>query len=540
MPYVTPENLTVLRAELHDYLAERVTKPLAALSRIKVLKAVDNYVRRNFSEAKSYVRFRENFDMLKWQLWTAMDRRDLTADELKGRESQREWMREYIRDLPNSRPEIPEWSHEGRLLLLESAVFGNPLSPFFHEPMSAEEFEKFKKRFLDGQKSMSGGNLVSAPAHFFSAAVWVLAESMQKRWPPGFPVDEGLSITNELDFCFQHQLFPRRHFVSQMGDWSTTERVYFDVTGRVVRQPAPFDEKATQRRLAETKEGCLGFDKTTERLFTIHGARLTTVPETDWYELDRIPLAELRRRVDESPLESYSLAALPAEDVSGNPDPRSQAIAKLPTLVLESLEGEVALLRVSESDHGTAYLFSRPRPLPPYPPFHAGDVEYPAMLDARLKTEAAAVAGQAALDRLKELGVWITGYALWPENTAEAARIVRYELHFSDQWKGTDEDWKLLEAIEHPEHLMLHLNTDRLAGLAQVHLAQPLAQVTLLLRSSERLAHVERLPECRRVVLDEENLSPAGYRKLLSLIPDAKKLQLKGLPYGGASVRGGR
>ena len=222
LPYVTPEIVTVLRAELHDYLTERVTKPLAGASRIKVLKAVDNHVRRDFSAAKSYDHFRENFDTLKWQLWTAMDRRDLTAAEIKKRESQREWMREYIRGLPNTRPEIPEWSHEGRLLLLESAVFGNPLSPFFYEPMSAEEFEKFKTRFLDGQKGMNGGNLVSAPGHFFQTVVMELAESMQKRWPPGFPVDGGLGASNELDFCFQHRRFPDQRGVWQVGDWSNT------------------------------------------------------------------------------------------------------------------------------------------------------------------------------------------------------------------------------------------------------------------------------------------------------------------------------
>ena len=199
--------------------------------------------------------------------------------------------------------------------------------------------------------------------------------------------------------------------------------------------------------------------------------------------------------------------------------------------MLENLEGDVVLLRVSAGHGQGVDLLARPRPLPPYPPFHEGDVEYPALLAARLKIEAAAAASKGALDRLGELGVWTTVRATRPESIPKGLPAVRPELRFGDDWKGTDEDWKLLEAIEHPEQLMLHLNTDHLAGLAQVHLAQPLTKITLLLPSNERLMHVERLPACRWVVLEENNLSPAGYRKVLSLIPDAEKLQWKGSSY---------
>ncbi len=79
-------------------------------------------------------------------MWGAGDRAELTADELRVREAQREWMREYVRGLPPDQhlQITPAEQIEAALERLERDVFGNPLHPFFHDPMSPAEFEKFK------------------------------------------------------------------------------------------------------------------------------------------------------------------------------------------------------------------------------------------------------------------------------------------------------------------------------------------------------------------------------------------------------------
>ena len=146
LPYMTPEALVALRTELHDYLDLRVTTPLAGPRRLAVLKAIDKYVTQHFVEPNLYLEFRRTFDLLKWQLWTAADQPELSPEERKEREVQRQWMRAYIRSLPVP-PHAPAvWGHEGRIRVLESEGFNDPLIPFFHDPMSVEEFEAFKDK----------------------------------------------------------------------------------------------------------------------------------------------------------------------------------------------------------------------------------------------------------------------------------------------------------------------------------------------------------------------------------------------------------
>ena len=145
LPFVTPEILAALQAELRDYSAPRATRPPAGADRAKVLQALDEFVRQRF-DRHSYTWFRDRFDALKWSLWAAGDRPELTADELRLRNAQREWMREYVRGLPPNQhlPIAPAEQREAALEELERDVFGNPLHPFFHDPMSPAEFEKFK------------------------------------------------------------------------------------------------------------------------------------------------------------------------------------------------------------------------------------------------------------------------------------------------------------------------------------------------------------------------------------------------------------
>ncbi len=102
-------------------------------------------------------------------------------------------------------------------------------------------------------------------------------------------------------------------------------------------------------------------------------------------------------------------------------------------------------------------------------------------------------AGQKALGRLKELGAsWSVPQPI-PGFAPKGDLAFRLGISFGDDWKGTAEDWKLLEAVDHPEELNLGLFTDRLEGLSQVKLAAPLAQVILRV-SSAKPSELEACP----------------------------------------------
>ena len=103
--FVGPAELAALRTELHDYLEVRVTQPLDKPTRKAIQKAIDQFVPRNLSGSDCYLRFRDHFDALKWQLWTATERRGnslpvdqrIRSNQLKAQ--QRDWMRLYILNL---------------------------------------------------------------------------------------------------------------------------------------------------------------------------------------------------------------------------------------------------------------------------------------------------------------------------------------------------------------------------------------------------------------------------------------------------------
>ena len=183
LPYVTPVELAGLRDQLQDYLGRRVKTSVDGPSRAALLEAIDQFVSRRFSGRNSYATFRTNFNSLQWQLWTATQRPELTADELKERDRQREWMFAYIRGLPitDNEREFPQRQHQARLQALEHDVFDNRLIPFFHDPMSAPEFEWFQQRVqAPGQFGLTGS--VSA---IFRAAVIVRSASLLQALAAG-------------------------------------------------------------------------------------------------------------------------------------------------------------------------------------------------------------------------------------------------------------------------------------------------------------------------------------------------------------------
>ena len=444
LPYVAPEAVAALRIELHDYLADRVTRPLAGASRAAVLKEIDRFVQLNFGEGVRFFRFRDNFDVLKWELWTASDRKPLTPEELAERESQHEWIRDFIRSVPFTK--LGKNAHiQGaeQLRILESDLLGNPLIPFFGDAMSPDEFERFKRDVL-ALKERSGWESDPFVLGGISvAAVRARTESLQRRWPPDCAVvtrQNGVAANgagahhshhNGMHITQCHFYFTFNYLFSEAINEYLEDRdggrKYFDVReNRPITPPAGLDKDETDRWLANGKQGDLTWDATTRRLIAVRGARLSTLAETEWYLTSRIPLADLKKRVADAPLEFYSLADVPTINSPGGYKARENAIAKLPTLVLETAEGKVALLRITDPDPKSIFFTVIRRPLPPNPPFGAGDVDEggngpaPAAVGGTVGGTIAAVCDRFAAT-LKKQDL--------PYVTPQAASALRAELH---------------------------------------------------------------------------------------------------------------
>lgn len=105
------QEIEALEFELRDSLTMRVTHPISADWLEQVLIATEHFCTDWHYHRFTYPRqFMKDFETLKWHLWTAMDRDELSPAELARRESQRDWFREYARSLPDpSDGKIGEW-----------------------------------------------------------------------------------------------------------------------------------------------------------------------------------------------------------------------------------------------------------------------------------------------------------------------------------------------------------------------------------------------------------------------------------------------
>ncbi|MBC7822233.1 MAG: hypothetical protein IAG10_35560 [Planctomycetaceae bacterium] len=193
--FLDEEQLAALRHELREYLLERVARPVSEDWMRQVLRAVELFVvdvhRRPF---EGPTRFMTDFEILKWHVWTALDRDELTPEQLALRESQQKWFREFARTLPDpSGGKVGTWLHQdGSKSELTTLAFKlkdldemmtDPLNPYFAWPFTEKEFQTIqtgvrKQKWLFRKADLTGAiNVVFYP----------VAEQQRgrvsKRWP---------------------------------------------------------------------------------------------------------------------------------------------------------------------------------------------------------------------------------------------------------------------------------------------------------------------------------------------------------------------
>ena len=375
LPFLGDTEIAALRTELHEYLANRVRQDPSDEIQELAVDAIAARTEQICQRQGAYLHFRGDFNMLCWQLWLLAERRELTVVENEVREAQREWMRAYVRALPPAEKadRFPQYSHAARLKLLEDEVFRNPLSPFFHEPMSEDDFTKFQATLEERNGGNAKSRVIYAPAHIFYAAVETLHGAWMKTHPPGFPVS-GLSVGDTAYFSFAR---------SRDGGFDSTVAhglALFDLDGDLAKAGTIVDDTALpaesrgSQSVAEYPDTDVRYDPATGLLDPVNGGRFAVLDTNEWNVADRIPLADLRRRIEKEAVDSYSLAEI-QELTNVDPSAATRAIGRLPILVVETGDAKIVTMRITDLIAGTLSVQVRPRPLAPNPPFHLGDVE---------------------------------------------------------------------------------------------------------------------------------------------------------------------
>ena len=149
---------------------------------------------------------------LKWKLWLALTRQDLTAEQLSQRETQRQWISDYITTLPEKPPTYVRSKAIGKI----EQLFADPLCPVFQEPLSDAQFQTFVQSLEDDEDpfprirrdliAMLNNQLAALPPEAadpaleswrqeLAAEIAALDEDPQRGiWPDGLPAAIQVSL----------------------------------------------------------------------------------------------------------------------------------------------------------------------------------------------------------------------------------------------------------------------------------------------------------------------------------------------------------
>lgn len=371
VPFLNETKIQELRQKLQDGMAPHLARPLTPERRQQLAAAIEANVKREFDPAEKdtlYLEFQNRFQTLVWELRRALDLPEPTPERVARLKSQREWMRAEVRKLPESAKF--HLTHKDELAKVES-LFDDALNPFFNAPMSDDDFAQFQAAYQkDTEGNRSETRLIFSAAWLFRAAWAVQRDGLLQK----YPVENIGSVVHNLRWS----LTVTRHAGNVSLDVADLQKqnrdIYVDVMKMIFvpgEAPADWDDHATW--LLNQGQGDLAFDGNQDALIGVRGAKLAVLNATDWQSADLVPLAELKKLLETSGHEFLSLSTFVEAD--GDPANGIRRLrAAAPSIAIRTHEGNIAVIRILSMSGETPIIRARPRPLPPNPPLHPGDL----------------------------------------------------------------------------------------------------------------------------------------------------------------------
>ena len=367
--FLDDNKIAALRTDLHDYLQEKVKPSLNSERRDALRVGIQHFVETNFHDTDNvYLSFRDVLETLKWELWIAATRPELSDEQLARRDEQQKWMLDYI----NGLPEHDGFTRQDAIAKLQGAVT-DPINPFFVEPLTEKEFTAFKKHITE---MPTGNDVTFGDTNVYHTLIDAQMESLLKRWP--------VKQIGWSKYGMQWYLGVTPHKSGNsipITDVNTHDRmIYVDVMrGNVLMQPAPQDPTVRSAWLESHNErglqGDLSFDAQQDAFVAVRGAKLALLDAGSWADADRKKLVDLRKLIAEK-----GAASVPFSTEFTVPDPPfhiKQLKPNAPSIVVQTKEGGISVVRVTMLTGGPAPLpvaiSAHPRPLAPNPPLNPGD-----------------------------------------------------------------------------------------------------------------------------------------------------------------------
>ncbi|MHC4240411.1 MAG: hypothetical protein ACYSUC_11795 [Planctomycetota bacterium] len=375
--FIDEQDIESLRKEITAFAAEYHTRSFSRAERDKLLVAVEQYVTDNFlhrpdmewyDQEGAYLKFADVVNTFKWQLWKALGRKKLTAEQMSRRDSQREWVRSFVAEVPirpgDGRPVgvaavgVREWGNE----YIEKK-FADPLG-LLYEPMTDAQFEVFRKLM---ERSSANGfyNTVSDIRVRALGAVAHRHTDVEKAY--AYPFDIELPFDDEVRSMWGGGGGAGAHLVfASNAKFGGTElllehnRPVFDIVHGVL-STSPNNRNGDRpeiinKLVAKQGKGDIAYDDAAVTVLAVRSAKMAKLDVADWLEADGVSNERLREHIADSSFSSISVANLPRMN---GPRPMGRSRGRI-FIAVQTHEGRLAVIALMEREFGLS-IYSRLR-----------------------------------------------------------------------------------------------------------------------------------------------------------------------------------
>ena len=385
--FFSEDKLNSLRNEMRSFVARYQPTDMSASERETLLAAIEQYVpeyflnraldhprhfRSDFDIEGAYLKFPDQIQSFKWKLWLALTRKPATSEQIKCREAQHSWLRQYIADVP-MRPGdthpigvgpdgVPTWASA-----YVQRKLADPLS-LLYDPMTDNQFEVFKKLMV---RSAANG-LVMTVSDIPVRALGARAHrgvDVEKAYSYPFDIelpfqDEVLSIWGGGGGAGSHLAFASNALFRGRDvflDGRKDSRHVFDLVRGMHRLTPEMPDESGDTLMAQWVRkhdtGDVAYDDSQASLIALRVAKIAELEVSNWFEADRVTNRELRKLIDENGQAVISVKRLPPVNglrQVGVTEPRF-------FVVVQSCQGRLAVMDLRTREFGQIHIVSRLR-----------------------------------------------------------------------------------------------------------------------------------------------------------------------------------
>jgi len=376
--FLSKDELLRRRDQIASFTAKHLDQRLNEPTRVSILEGVDRCIDRLYTtpagevdygngfgsggEEWMYLNDRDYFLTFQYHLWVGLTRRALSPADVQRRDTQRQWMRQYLTNLPTRGIQEPTpregmRSDEVRgwvMAELEKA-FADPIH-LLSEPMPDNGFVKLQDRF----KQFSNG--IGSDFHDMEVAA-LTSRFVSEKDPAG---RYGYTYSGKLPFDDTIVSIwgngPSLHFSSN-ADFRghhgvLSPSVAYDVIRCIEMQTEParsLTGTALEAWLAREGRGELTVDDSS--LLAVRGAKIANLTVGNWFDADNLSEDQLRTAIRQDGRDQISVNRLPKMNGPHRGD-RSEGEF---FIVIQSRERRLAVINLHNYEFNQVMFWCRSR-----------------------------------------------------------------------------------------------------------------------------------------------------------------------------------